>query len=120
MGAPNSVELGTTFFVDYAVRGDARPDEGTYAASAGEVWCRWFKALLTDAHAEETFETISTMPRAWPRTKEKRLDQLRQVLHECENIFERFPTRKMGKPSIAALRAQPNRLRRAQTSRFGI
>jgi hypothetical protein len=70
-----------------------RKDEGTYAASAGEVWCRWFKALLTDADAEETFETISAMPRStWPRTKEKRLYQLRQVLHECENIFERFPT----------------------------
>jgi hypothetical protein len=31
-------------------------DEGTYAASSGEVWCRWFKALLTDADAEERFE----------------------------------------------------------------
>jgi hypothetical protein len=70
----------------------ARADEDTYAASAGEVWCRWFKVLLTDADAEETFETISAMPRSWPKTKEKRLDQLRQVLHECENIFERFPT----------------------------
>ena len=66
-----------------------RTHEGTYAASAGEVWCRWFKELLTDADTEETFETISAMPRStWPRTKEKRLDQLRQVLHECENIFE--------------------------------
>jgi hypothetical protein len=64
-------------------------DEGTYAASAGEGWCRWFKALLTDADAKETFETISAMPRStWARSKEKRLDQLRQVLHECENIFE--------------------------------
>jgi|ERR1700722_5671373 hypothetical protein len=36
-------------------------DEGTYAASAGEVWCRWFKALLTDADAEETFETLSAI-----------------------------------------------------------
>ena len=27
-------------------------DEGTYAASAGEVWCSWFRALLTDADAE--------------------------------------------------------------------
>ena len=64
-----------------------------YASAAGEVWCRWFKALLTDADAEETFETITAMPRStWPGTKEKRLDQLRQVLHECENIFERFPT----------------------------
>jgi hypothetical protein len=31
-------------------------DEGTYAASAGEIWCRWFKALLADADAEESFE----------------------------------------------------------------
>jgi hypothetical protein len=70
----------------------ARADEGIYAASAGEVWCRWFTALLTDADAEETFETISALPRSWLKTKETRLDQLRQVLHECENIFERFPT----------------------------
>jgi hypothetical protein len=70
-----------------------RTHEGTYAASAGEVWCRWFKVLLTDADAEETFETITVVPRStWYRTKEKRLDQLRHVLHECENIFERFPT----------------------------
>jgi hypothetical protein len=34
-------------------------DEETYAASAGEVWCRWFKALLTDADAEETFGNLS-------------------------------------------------------------
>jgi hypothetical protein len=68
-------------------------DEGTYAASAGEVWCRWFKALLTDPDAKETFETISAMPRSTsPSTKEKQLDQLCQVLHECENMFERFPT----------------------------
>jgi hypothetical protein len=33
----------------------------TYAASAGEVWCRWFKALLTDADAEETFENLSAI-----------------------------------------------------------
>jgi hypothetical protein len=65
----------------------ARADEGTYAASAGEVWCRWFKALLTDADAEETFETMYASPRSWLRTKEKRLDQLRQVLNQCENIF---------------------------------
>ena len=37
-------------------------DEGTYAASAGEVWCRWFKALLTDADAEETFEKLIRRP----------------------------------------------------------
>ena len=36
-------------------------DGGTYAASAGELWCRWFKALLTDADAEETFETLSAI-----------------------------------------------------------
>jgi hypothetical protein len=77
-----------------ALDGRELADEGTYAASAGEVWSRWFKALLTDADARETFETISAMPRStWPRTdKEERLNQLRQVLHECENIFERFPT----------------------------
>ena len=77
-----------------ALDGRELADEGTYAASAGEVWSRWFKALLTDADAEGTIETISAMPRStWPRTdKEERLDQLRQVLHECENIFERFPT----------------------------
>jgi hypothetical protein len=39
-------------------------DEGTYAASAGEVWCRWFKALLTDADAEETFENLSAVLRS--------------------------------------------------------
>jgi hypothetical protein len=33
-------------------------DEDTYAASAGEVWCRWFEALLTDADAEGTFENL--------------------------------------------------------------
>jgi hypothetical protein len=61
--------------------------EGTYAASAGEVWCSWFRELLTDPHAEETFETISIVPRlTWPAAKEKRLDQLRRVLQECENI----------------------------------
>ena len=77
-----------------ALDGRELADEGTYAASAGEVWSRWFKALLTDADARETFETISAMPRStWPRTdKEERLNQLRQVLHECENIFERFHT----------------------------
>jgi hypothetical protein len=37
-------------------------DEGTYAASSGEVWCRWFKALLTDADAEESFENLSAIP----------------------------------------------------------
>jgi hypothetical protein len=36
-------------------------DEGTYAASAGEVWCHWFKELLTDADAEETFEHLSAV-----------------------------------------------------------
>jgi hypothetical protein len=36
-------------------------DEGTFAASAGEVWCRWFKALLTDADAEGTFKTLSAI-----------------------------------------------------------
>ena len=55
-----------------ALDGRELADEGTYAASAGEVWCRWFKALLTDADAEETFETISAMPRStWPRTTKK-------------------------------------------------
>jgi len=29
------------------------------AANAGEVWCRWFKLLLTDAEAEVTFERTS-------------------------------------------------------------
>jgi hypothetical protein len=36
-------------------------DEGTYAASAGEIWCRWFKALLTDADAEERFGNLSAI-----------------------------------------------------------
>jgi hypothetical protein len=36
-------------------------DDGTYVTSAGEVWCRWFKALLTDADAEETFENLSAI-----------------------------------------------------------
>jgi hypothetical protein len=35
--------------------------EDTYAASAGEVWCHWFKELLTDADAEETFENLSAI-----------------------------------------------------------
>jgi hypothetical protein len=26
------------------------------AARAGELWCRWFEALLTDAEAEAIFE----------------------------------------------------------------
>ena len=36
-------------------------DDGTYAASVGEIWCRWFKALLTDVDAEETFENSSAI-----------------------------------------------------------
>jgi hypothetical protein len=65
-----------------------------YAAGAGEVWCRWFKTLLTDADAQETFEAISAIPKSpWPRTigDEERLDQLRQLLDECENVLKRSP-----------------------------
>ena len=79
--------LQTIAALDDRELADGRNDA---AASAGEVWCRWFETLLTDAEAEVTFETISAMPRSTrPRSigDKEQLNQLRQVLHECENIL---------------------------------
>ncbi len=44
-----------------ALDGRAFPDGRNHvAAHAGEVWCCWFEALLTDAEAEVTFESADT------------------------------------------------------------